>query len=475
MWWIAAAFAAALGALADRYGYHRDEMYFLVAGRHPSWGYADQPPLTPMVARVMSAIDPNSVAVLRIPAIVAATAVVVCAGLMAREMGGGRGARALASGATATAALLMGAGHTLNTEVFDLACWALVAVVMLRILREEADFRWWLAVGVLVGIGLENKMLLIFPVVTLVAGLLLVGPRKVFATWYFAAAVAIAAAIWLPTLWWQAHNGWPQLQMGRAIAGGSSGTSNTTPQFIALQFGLMGPFTVPLWGFGLWRLWRERRYRSFAVSYVLLFVVYLVTVAKAYYLGSMYPILLAAGAIPVARWLGEHRRWWIAVVSALTVNAVVSALLFLPVLPATAQRNGILRAINVDAGETIGWPEYVRQIAAARAQFAPQAELFTDNYGEAGAIERFGGPYHLPTPHSGHNSWWWWGPPPGSAPVLTVGIPVSQLSRMCSTVTPAGQLDNGMGLHNAERHKPMAVCTPRKSWATLWPYLKHVA
>jgi len=496
MWWITGVFAVVLGALADRYGYHRDEMYFLVAGRHPNWGYADQPPLTPMLARAMAAIDPDSVAVLRIPAIIAATVVVACAGLMAREMGGGRGARALAAGATASAALLMGTGHTLNTEVFDLACWSLVALVMLRIMRETADYRWWIAVGLLIGIGLQNKALLIFPVVTLIAGLLLTGPRKAFATWYFAVAVALAVAIWAPNLWWQAHNGWPQLQMGRAIAGGSSGTSNTTPQFIALQFGLMGPLSVPLWGFGLWRLWRERRYRAFAVSYVLLFVVYLVTIAKAYYLGSMYPILLAAGAVPVARWLGvpphslrpgaiygrlrrqrplgEHRRWWVGVVSVLTVNAVASALLFLPVLPETAQRNGFLRAINSDAAETIAWPTYVRQIAAARAQFTPRAGLLTYNYGEAAAIERFGAPYHLPTPHSGHNSYWWWGPPANSTPVLTVGITVAQLRRMCATVTPAGQLDNGLGLRNHEQHAPLFVCAPRYPWSTLWPQLEHL-
>ncbi|WP_216896852.1 ArnT family glycosyltransferase [Nocardia alni] len=475
MWWIAGAFAVVLGASADRYGYHRDEMYFLAAGRHPSWGYPDQPPLTPMLARGMAAIDPHSLVLLRVPAIVAATVVVVCAGLMVREMGGGRGARALASGAVGSAALLMGAGHTLNTEVFDLACWSLVTLVMLRIVRETADLRWWLVVGVLVGIGLQNKALLIFPVLTLVVGLLLAGPRKVFATWYFAAAIGIAVVIWLPNLWWQAQNGWPQVQMGRAIAGGSSGTSNTTPQFIVLQLGLMGPLSAPLWGFGVWRLWREPRYRGFAVSYVLLFVVYLVTVAKAYYLGSMYPILVAAGAIPVARWLSEHRRWWAAVGSALVVNAVISALLFLPVLPVAAQRGRVLRAINPDAVETIAWPTYIRQIADARARFAPRAQLFTDNYGEAAAIERFGGPYRLPTPYSGHNSYWWWGQPPGSVPVLTVGVQTSQLRRMCTTVTPAGRLDNGSGLRNGEQHAPLFVCVPRYSWSTLWPHLEHLA
>src|SRR5262245_61350956 len=95
-YWIAGIFAAVLTAVSGRYGYHRDELYFLAAGRRLDWGYADQPPLVPLLARAMSAIDPNSVMLLRVPATAAATVVVVCAGLYARELGGGRTARAIA-------------------------------------------------------------------------------------------------------------------------------------------------------------------------------------------------------------------------------------------------------------------------------------------------------------------------------------------------------------------------------------------
>src|SRR5205807_791222 len=109
--------------------------------------------------------------------------------------------------------------------------------------------------------------------------------------------------------------------------------------FVLLQLGLIGPLLVPLWGFGLWHLWRETRYRAFAVSYALLFVVFLGTGAKAYYLGGLYPILLAAGAIPVARWLDERRKYWAAAVSVLVVSAVASAVLSLPVLPMSGWRN----------------------------------------------------------------------------------------------------------------------------------------
>ncbi|WP_433683277.1 ArnT family glycosyltransferase [Nocardia sp. CA-119907] len=591
---VAVVFAALLAAFADRYGYHRDELYFLAAGRHLDWGYPDQPPLTPLLARAMAAIDADSLLLLRIPSIAAATSVVVAAGLMARELGGGRGAQVLASAAVASAAMVLGVGHLLTTTSFDMAAFGLVCLLVLRLLRDpdvlaagsggrgrlagarvgavhrasvgaERDGvgrgcarvgieragrgvgregaervgvesgsagvgvkragaecagaervgaecagaervgaervgaecagaervgaecvgvecegapvgveragvqregaeravvecggarvgverggagvgverkgaecegapvggecasavgdaggwrrttaqRWWLGVGLVVGIGLLNKALLVFPVGALVLALVLVGPRKIFATRYFPMAIGLAAVLWLPYLWWQAHHGWPQWGLSRAIAGGSSGTSDSPVAFVVLQLGLMGPLLVPLWIFGLWRLWRDPRRRAFAVAYALLFVGFAVVGGKAYYLGGMYPVLLAAGAVPVVEWLANRRNRWVAVGSAITVNAAVSAVLFLPVLPIAELKDSPVLAINYDAGETIGWPQFVRRIAEVRATLGSDIAILTANYGEAGAIEHFGGEYGLPTPHSGHNSYWWWGP-----------------------------------------------------------------
>ncbi|PXX69146.1 dolichyl-phosphate-mannose-protein mannosyltransferase [Nocardia tenerifensis] len=481
---VAVLFAAVLLAGAPRYGYHRDELYFLAAGRHLSWGYPDQPPLTPLVARIMASIDPDSLLLLRLPAVLAATLVVVCAGLMAREFGGGRAARAVAAAAVASAALTMGAGHLLSTAVFDLAAWSVVSLIVLKLINGQADqarpglggARWWLVIGLVVGVGLQNKLLLIFPVVALTVSLLAIGPRKVFATKYFPLAVGLAALIWLPYLVWQGRNGWPQWEMSRAIAGGSSGTSDSPIMFVLLQFGLMGPLLVPLWAFGLWRLARDPRYRAFAAAYGLLFVLFLVTGGKAYYLGGMYPILLAAAAVPLAAWLGRKRARWAVVSFVVAVNALVSAVLFLPVLPLSVLKDSPVLAINYDAGETIGWPEFARRVGEARAGLGGDVAILTANYGEAGAIERFGAPYNLPTPHSGHNSYWWWGPPSDAATeVLTVGIDRDHLVRVCADVQPAGHIDNGRGIDNDEQGAPLFVCRkPRAPWSELWPRVKHL-
>ncbi|MFI7002539.1 hypothetical protein [Nocardia sp. NPDC050175] len=493
---VAVLFAAVLIACAPRYGYHRDELYFLAAGRHPSWGYPDQPPLTPLIAKAMAVIDPDSLLLLRLPAVLAATLVVVCAGLMAREFGGGRGAQALAAATVASAAVVMATGHLLSTAVFDLAAWSVVSLVVLVLIREiggpgEVDPpagplrrnvlwlkgpRWWLVIGLVVGLGLQNKLLLIFPVLALLVSLLVFGPRKLFATKFFPMSIGLAVLLWLPYLVWQAGNGWPQWEMSRAIAGGSSGTSDSPIMFVLLQFGLIGPLLVPLWVFGLWRLARDARYRAFAVAYGLLFVLFLATGGKAYYLGGMYPILLAAGAVPFAAWLGQRRIRWATVSFVVVLNAISSAVLFLPVLPISMLKDSPVLAINYDAGETIGWPEFTRQVGEVRARLGSDVAILTDNYGEAGAIERFGAPYNLPKPHSGHNSYWWWGPPSDTATeVLAVGIDRDELARAFADVEPAGRIDNTRDIDNDEQGAPLFICRNlRAPWSELWPHAKHL-
>jgi len=93
---VAVTVGAVLVAGSGGYGYHRDELYFLRAGNQLAFGYVDQPPLTPVLARLASEVFGDSLIGLRLASAMAAGLVVLCAGLLAREFGGGRGAQALA-------------------------------------------------------------------------------------------------------------------------------------------------------------------------------------------------------------------------------------------------------------------------------------------------------------------------------------------------------------------------------------------
>jgi hypothetical protein len=157
-------------------------------------------------------------------------------------------------------------------------------------------------VGPVAGLGLQVKTLIVFAMVALLVGILVAGPRRALASrWPWLAALLI----WAPNLWWQAMHHWPQVEMSSQIASGESGTSEPRSLFTPFQFVLLSPVLVPVWAIGWWRLLRApalSRWRAFAGAYVLLAVLFIATGGKSYYLCGMYPMLLAAGAEPVAEW-----------------------------------------------------------------------------------------------------------------------------------------------------------------------------
>ena len=172
---------AVLLLTAGRYGYHRDELYFLACARHMAWGFVDQPPITPAIAKLSQAVAPDSLVALRvIPALIYAS-LVVLAGLTARELGAGRTGQLGASLCAATAPGLLLAGHLLSTTTPDLLVWALVSFLLIRLLRTE-DERLWLAIGLTIGVGLENKWSIGFLVIGLLIGLLVTPQRRFLKT-----------------------------------------------------------------------------------------------------------------------------------------------------------------------------------------------------------------------------------------------------------------------------------------------------
>jgi hypothetical protein len=481
---VAAGVAAVLIGVSGRYGYHRDELYFLAAGHHLAWGYPDQPPLVPFLARLMSELSAGSVMVLRLPSAFAAAGIVVLTGLLARELGAKREGQLLAAISMAVASLLLGAGHLLSTTTYDLLAWATLLWLVARILRT-GDHRLWVAVGLVAGVGLLDSDLVAFLIGALAVAILLAGPRRMLASpWVWVGGI-LAAALWTPYLIWQAGHGWPQLAVGRAIAAGSSGTSEPRALFVPLQVGLVSPYLAPVWIAGLVRILRDnaiRWCRPIGWAYVILAAVFLVTGGKPYYLGGMFPVLLAAGAQPSIDWMNRARRRLRRAVlaGAIALSAVGSVLITLPVIPVESLHRTPIVSFNYDTGETLAWPTYVRELAGAYSRLPPGersgAVILTSNYGEAGAVDRFGPASGLPPSFSGHNGYWDWGPPPPSTrTVLAVGFRRSFLERFFGDVRLETRLDNHLEVDTQEQNAPVWLCTERRSnWPTLWPRLRSL-
>jgi 4-amino-4-deoxy-L-arabinose transferase-like glycosyltransferase len=464
-------------AFASRYGYHRDELYFIAAGHHLAWGYADQGPLTPLIARAMTEIAPDSLTVLRLPSALAAGATVLLTGILARELGGTSRAQAIAATSAATGVLVLFSGHLLSTSTFDLLAWTAITWLVVRAVRGRED-RFWLAAGVVLGVGLLNKPLPAFLAVGLLAGATVAGPRKLLRNPYVWVGGAIAVALFSPWVIWQANHGWPQLDVARSIAAGHSGSSEPWWAILPFQFLLVSPLLAPVWIAGLVRLLRDREVRNLrflAWAWVILAVVFMAAGGKPYYIAGLMPALLAAGSATVDGWLDRGRRGarraLLAVAFAL--SAAIAALISLPIVPAKDAGQAVY-----DVRETIGWPAFARTVAGVYRKLPARrgAIIFTSNYGEAGAIDRFGPALGLPQAYSGHNAFGEWGPPPkGSAPVIAIGLGAAETAADFLDCQQAAQIDNGLGIDNDEQGTGVYVCaSPRRPWSAEWPSLKHL-
>ncbi|MFI9575465.1 ArnT family glycosyltransferase [Microbispora rosea] len=477
---IAGLVVALLLAFSGAYGFLGDEMYFVVAGRHPAFGYVDQPPLTPLLSAAsvgLLGVSPTAVRVL--PAVEAALVVVLVA-LISRDLGGSRRAQFLAA-VTAAVSGYLAAGHMDTTTGLDLLAWALILWLAVRLLAG-ADRRLWLAVGLTAGIGLQNKDTLLFLAAGLALGILAARRWDVVRSPWPWAAISIALLLWAPNLVWQATNGWPQLTMASRIAGYAA---DNRAQIVPLLWLFTGPilFAVSLAG-AVWLL-RSRNavpWRAIGIAGPVALVLVVATGGKAYYAIGTAAVFMAAGSIVVDRWLVRGHAGIKGAV--FTVAALVSGLLIayltLPVLPVATYAASTLPATVPDTANQIGWPAFVSTVkgvvAALPADERARAVILANDYSEASALDLLGS--GLPPTYSGHNSYWSWGPPPAQRTVVVhVGDwRPTDWSRFFVGCHDVARIDNGLGVPNGEQGKAVSVCTGLKSsWTAMWPGLRTIS
>lgn len=472
VWLIAGIVAAIHLAVATRFGWHRDEFYYVICGRHPAWGYVDQPPLTPFLARLAADL-PSGVLPLRILAIAAEVGCVVLTAVLAAEFGGRRRAQIIAAAAVAVCPVFVGASMLFGTTVLDQLAWVAVFVLVARALRV-GTVAAWLFVGIVAGIGLENKDTIAVLLLGIAIGLPLFR-RDALRTpgpW-LAGVVAIVLA--LPNIRWDAENGWPNLAMAHSLAAKQGGPLGTLIQMLELPILLCGPPLILFWFSGVrWLGSRAgRAHRWTLVVAIVAVVVFTAANGKNYYPAPVLAALFAAGAVR-AEAVGTSL---VRVRIALAISAVVALVLGLPVLPVTVESR--LAAGKSTMMETYGWPRFVSEVEQAAATLPPDTPIFTSNYGEAGALTMLGPSAGIHQPvYSGHDNYTFWGPPPGSPDrVLCVGMfTAAQLRRGWSEVREIAPITLPDGLVDSEvrQHAAIYECRrPHGTWARMWPRLRH--
>ena len=477
VWLIAAVFVAVELAVSDRYGFQQDELYFLVASHHLSFGYVDQPPLAVLLARTTDIFGVNPTAIRILPAL-AGGVIVVIAARLAALFGARRGGQGLAALAIATSPVILGATHIGNTTPYDLLAWAVILVCVTTALLRGRP-RWWLGAGAAAGLGLENEYLVTTLIGALVAGILLTSAhRRVLATPWPWLGGLIALVIWAPNLAWQFANGWPQLTMASAL----HQQNTSAADYIAglpSQLLYVGIFGVPLVIAGFIRLYRhpELRFLGIAATLVVVYVLAWVP-GKVYYSDGMLPAVIAAGSVSAERWLAyaPRRRLRQGLIAA---GAVLSILLVvpntLPVLPIA-----VLHKVPPDktVNDSIGWPQLAAAVAAQDAALTragqPPTSIYTIAYAEDGALQLYGGPYHLPPVISAHNSFWTWGPGSASDARVLVVDGLQQLRPYFASCRPLATFNPPDQVQSDWNDITIGVCTgPVASWQALWPHLKH--
>ncbi|HEX9234428.1 MAG TPA: glycosyltransferase family 39 protein [Candidatus Acidoferrum sp.] len=467
-----------------QYGFHRDELATLEDARHLDWGFVAYPPVAPFFARLSLMLFGTSLAGFRFFAAVAEAIAVVLTGLMAREMGGRRGAQFVA--AAAAIPFCLAGGALMQYVSFDYLFWVLTAYFVVKLLNTE-DPRWWIAIGACIGLGLETKYTMGFFAIGIVAAVVLTDARRYLKSKWLWYGVALSILILLPNLIWQARNHFISLDFLQHIHARDvriGRTKNFLPE--QLQFTLFG-FVLFLAGLYFTLFSRDgKRFRMLGWMYLTPLVIFVIAKGRAYYLAAAYPMLYAAGSVWVERALvcvGSTLQKLIRVLvwAALLTDVVIMGAITLPIAPANSTWAAHAMKINGDFCEELGWPELVQTIAEIRdslsAEERAQLGILTGNYGEAGAVNLYGAQFGLPRAISGVNSFWQRGygdPPPQT--LIVVGADLDDLQGEFASCRLAADIWNRFGVENEETrdHPNIFVChTLRKPWPEFWKTFRY--
>jgi 4-amino-4-deoxy-L-arabinose transferase-like glycosyltransferase len=475
------------------YGYFRDELYFLVCGRHLAWGYVDQPPLVALQARLAEILFGISPTGIRIFSYLAGSVTVALTGLLTWQLGGRRSAQVLAMCGVLAAPVFLGTSNYLSMNSFEPCFWMGALFVILRIAEGKVTPRAWLHFGILSGLGIENKHSTVFFLAALLVGLLLSPQRRILFTKGCAAGIVLLLLVAMPNFLWQMANQFPTYQFLSTVAHSDKNIKFPPLAFILEQIKVLLVFTAPLWIGGLaWLAFARaaRRWRFVAFTYVFILCIMMLMHGKDYYLAPIYPVLFAAGATAFAQF--TRRDWPLAAYSVSlivvlclatgpTVLTILSPAKYIvytaPFDPNSTRFEKFTSPLPEILSDRFGWPQMVQGFAARYNALPPDVRsrtaIFCNNYGEASAVNILGPRYGLPSAISGHQNYffWGWNNDTGES-VLTLGNDPKDYAGNYAEVVDLGSFD-APWIMDHEHHHYFWLRHRKRSYAEDWPRLKY--
>jgi hypothetical protein len=489
---LAAAIAGAVVAVlhlatAGRYDFFVNELYFIVCGRHPAFGYVDQPPLIPLLS-ALTQLGGTNVWLLRVPAVLAAVALVPLTVAFAQLLGATTRGAWLAAVAAAASPMLTAVTATLTTSALEPVAWTAIAYCITRAVVKAEPRMWWWA-GVIGGLAFETRYGVLVWIVALALGLAATAERASLRSKALAAGVAVAALIALPNAAWQLAHGFPFAEVIRNDnAGNFTGTPLvfTIDQIFSINFLL-----APLWITGIVAPFvakRLARFRFLAIAFVAAALIVFLTHGKNYYLAGAYPAMFALGAAACTALPRLLVAVWAVLAAA---NGAFALPLVLPIYSPAKLKETVdnmpikLRPIEkASLGAPLtqvfsyefGWRELATSVESVVASLPPSDQkrvaIFAPTYGEAAAIDVLGS--GLPPALSGNNQYYLWGPRGyDGAVVIAVNVDPAVWSGLCDSLRVAARFGESPYVMPHERDRPILICRGlHPPLPQLWPQLK---
>jgi hypothetical protein len=463
-----AVLVAASAPFMSRYGWDRDELYFLSATHHLALGYVDFPPLIAVVGWLVGKLAPGSLLALRVVSLASGAATVILVAFIVRELGGGRRAQWIAALGWAVTPYILGSASIFHPTWLDTLAWVSFLYVAVRLLVRREP-RLWLALGLIAGVGLEAKYTIAFLVLAFVVAVVLTRERPQLGTSWPWIGLAIALVLIAPNLIWQLQHGWPSAHFfSTQNAATAAGTSRAA--YIAEQLLFLGSGAI-LGGWGVVWMWR-RGLRTLALVPVLVTMIFLLERGRSYYPLPADALAVAAGATALDGWLLRRRRLLLpAVLVALQLATIALAgPIVIPFYSIRQLVSSSLWKIGYFKDE-IGWQEMTSQVEHAWSALSPadrsNGAVLAHNYGEASALQFYG--RGLPPILSGHLSWQYWHSQRLQQRfLLTVGYRAPDLELICGSWKPLARIDNRWHLGNEERGQLIASCTLKRPFGSDW-------